>query len=133
MYALPRWQGWRHTGLMPGPGREKPKRGRPSAQGVETQVRQAVADLLTEGLPVSLEQVAARSGVSRATLYRRWSDRSSLLSWLADEPASPAIVRFLLAESLADPELARRVRETIPPDLAASAWQEWVQDPELPV
>jgi AcrR family transcriptional regulator len=57
-----------------------PPRGRPRSEKARQAVLQAAADLLLEnGLAaVSMDAVAARAGVSKATIYRWWPTKESL-------------------------------------------------------
>ncbi|MBO0894723.1 MAG: TetR/AcrR family transcriptional regulator [Acidimicrobiales bacterium] len=57
-----------------------PRRGRPRSKQSEQAILLAAADLLVErGLgAMSIEEVAARAGVGKATIYRRWSTRGTL-------------------------------------------------------
>ncbi|WP_432565270.1 TetR/AcrR family transcriptional regulator [Kineococcus sp. SYSU DK003] len=50
-------------------------------------VHRAVVELLAEGEPVTVPQVAARAGVNATSVYRRWGDVNGLL-------ADAALVRF---------------------------------------
>jgi AcrR family transcriptional regulator len=62
-----------------GPGRAP---GRPRSARADEAIIAAVIALLTEGTSVealSIEAVAARAGVGKATIYRRWSNKESLL------------------------------------------------------
>lgn len=56
--------------------------GRPRSTRADEAIIEAVLDLLTEGTPVealSIEAVAARAGVGKATIYRRWPNKEALL------------------------------------------------------
>jgi AcrR family transcriptional regulator len=56
--------------------------GRPRSARVDEAIVEAVLDLLAEGVPVdalSIEAIAARAGVGKATIYRRWSGKDALL------------------------------------------------------
>jgi AcrR family transcriptional regulator len=55
--------------------------GRPRDQTVEGKVVASTFDLLNEeGLGgLSVEGIAARAGVSKATIYRRWDSKEELL------------------------------------------------------
>jgi AcrR family transcriptional regulator len=85
--------------------------GRPRLQETDQRINQAVLDLLHEHgtRAVSIDAVAARSGVARTTIYRRYRNRSELvgaaLSDLIHGPAS--------APDLALPEKLRWVLEQI--------------------
>src|SRR5882757_5788556 len=56
--------------------------GRPRSPQADEAIIEAVLDLLAEGTPfeaLSIEAVAARAGVGKATIYRRWSSKETLL------------------------------------------------------
>ncbi len=56
--------------------------GRPRSARVDEAIIQAVVDLLTAGTTaeaLSIEAVAARAGVGKATIYRRWPNKDALL------------------------------------------------------
>jgi AcrR family transcriptional regulator len=56
--------------------------GRPRSTRADEAIIEAVLDLLTDGTPVdaiSIEAVAARAGVGKATIYRRWPNKDALL------------------------------------------------------
>ncbi|HEY2947174.1 MAG TPA: TetR/AcrR family transcriptional regulator [Micromonosporaceae bacterium] len=56
--------------------------GRPRSARVDEAIIDAVLDLLAEGTAVealSIEAIAARAGVGKATIYRRWSGKDALL------------------------------------------------------
>src|SRR5215510_2614841 len=62
------------------PERKSP--GRPRSARADEAIIEAVLDLLAEGTPaeaLSIEAVAARAGVGKATIYRRWSNKEALL------------------------------------------------------
>lgn len=62
---------------MTGP---EPRRGRPRSEEADRAILSAATELLAErGLGgMSMEEVAARAGVSKATVYRRWPSRGAL-------------------------------------------------------
>jgi len=62
-----------------GPAREH-KRGRPRSKLADSAILRAATDLLAErGLGgMSIEEVACRAGVGKATIYRRWPSRGAL-------------------------------------------------------
>jgi AcrR family transcriptional regulator len=56
--------------------------GRPRSEAAERAILDAVLSLLGEGVPygsLSMEQVAARAAVGKATVYRRWPSKESLV------------------------------------------------------
>jgi AcrR family transcriptional regulator len=61
-------------------GRAAARRGRPRSQEADRAILHAAAELLAErGLGgMSMEEVAARAGVAKTTLYRRWPSRGTL-------------------------------------------------------
>lgn len=66
--------------LAPESGRAAPRRGRPRSEQADRAIMQAAAEILAErGLSgMSIEEVAARAGVAKTTIYRRWSSRGTL-------------------------------------------------------
>ena len=62
------------------PDRKGP--GRPRSARVDEAIIAAVVELLADGTTaeaLSIEAVAARAGVGKATIYRRWSNKDALL------------------------------------------------------
>jgi AcrR family transcriptional regulator len=62
------------------PDRKGP--GRPRSARVDEAIIEAVLDLLVEGVTaeaLSIEAVAAKAGVGKATIYRRWVNKDALL------------------------------------------------------
>ena len=57
------------------------KRGRPRSKHADSAIMRAASDLLAErGLGgMSIEEVASRAGVGKATIYRRWPSRGALV------------------------------------------------------
>ncbi|MFC0528474.1 TetR/AcrR family transcriptional regulator [Phytohabitans kaempferiae] len=56
--------------------------GRPRSARADEAIIEAVLDLLAEGSTIeslSIEAIAARAGVGKATIYRRWSGKQALL------------------------------------------------------
>jgi len=96
--------------------------GRPRSREADSAILAAALDLLLErGVEAtSIEQVARRAGVTRATVYRRFPDKSQLLiatieAAYGDPPATPEIrdVEHLLTgwgHALADPRQRRLLR-----------------------
>jgi AcrR family transcriptional regulator len=63
-----------------GPAADPPRRGRPRSEKARLAILEAAAELLLErGLPaVSMDAVAERAGVSKATIYRWWRTKETL-------------------------------------------------------
>ncbi|MDG4788309.1 TetR/AcrR family transcriptional regulator [Micromonospora sp. WMMD1102] len=56
--------------------------GRPRSIRADEAIQEAALDLLAEGSSIetlSIEAIAARAGVGKATIYRRWSGKEALL------------------------------------------------------
>jgi len=56
--------------------------GRPRSTRAHEAIIDAVLDLLAEGTPlgdISIEAIAAKAGVGKATIYRRWAGKNELL------------------------------------------------------
>ncbi len=56
--------------------------GRPRSARVDEAIIESILDMLAEGTPfdgLSIEAVAARAGVGKATIYRRWPNKEALL------------------------------------------------------
>jgi len=68
---------------------EPRRRGRPRDTGVEIAVLDAaVAEITEKGLDATtMEAIAVRAGIGKATLYRRWPNKTALLHFLADQLA----------------------------------------------
>ena len=68
------------SGDIPGAPGAGPPRGRPRSQEADRAILAAAADLLAErGLAaMSIEEVAARAGVGKTTIYRRWPSKGLL-------------------------------------------------------
>jgi AcrR family transcriptional regulator len=64
----------------PGAGQAAGRRGRPRSQEADQAILAAAIQLLAErGLAgMSIEEVAARAGVAKTTIYRRWPSRGAL-------------------------------------------------------
>src|SRR5947199_5105978 len=61
---------------------ERKAPGRPRSARADEAIIEAVLDLLADGTlaeEISIEAVAARAGVGKATIYRRWSNKEALL------------------------------------------------------
>jgi AcrR family transcriptional regulator len=76
---------WGVTTTMPGAvaaDQERKSPGRPRSARADEAIIEAVLDLLADGTlaeEISIEAVAARAGVGKATIYRRWSNKDALL------------------------------------------------------
>ena len=59
----------------------EPKRGRPRSADADVAILAAALDLASEvGVrSLSMDEVAVRAGVSKATIYRRWSSKEALV------------------------------------------------------
>jgi AcrR family transcriptional regulator len=121
------------------------RRGRPRDAAVDTAVVEAVLRLLEEGVTISrlsMERIARRAGVGKATLYRRWSGKGELMLDVMrslDDPGvelagvslrddlvaclessrrravakrSSALLRNVLAQFQSDPDLWRAYHDT---------------------
>ncbi len=112
------------TNTEAGPGRETSRRpGRPRSEQAEQAIIEATLDLFAEqGFEgVCVEAVAARAGVGKATIYRRWPNKEELLLAAFGSLKSPypeakgvsvrddllAMVQVMCADK-ADPRKARR-------------------------
>jgi AcrR family transcriptional regulator len=112
------------TDTEAGPGRETSRRpGRPRSEQAEQAIIEATLDLFAEqGFEgVCVEAVAARAGVGKATIYRRWPNKEELLLAAFSSLKSPypeakgvsvrddllAMVQVMCADK-SDPRKARR-------------------------
>ncbi|MFC7528291.1 TetR/AcrR family transcriptional regulator [Actinoplanes sp. GCM10030250] len=65
-----------------GPGQERKAPGRPRNAQADEAILEAVLALLSDGqsaAAISVEAVAAKAGVGKATIYRRWPNKEALL------------------------------------------------------
>ena len=69
------------------------RRGRPRSDATHRRILEAARELLTEGsyADLRMEHVAARAGVGKAAIYRRWSSKQALAQDLLVELAGPHI------------------------------------------
>jgi AcrR family transcriptional regulator len=118
-------------------------RGRPRSEAAGSAIIQAVLELLAEGgvQALTMEGVAARAGVAKTTVYRRWRSRADLLLVGArhlkatgsvrpsgdlerdlialareivrvlDRPLARRVIPRLLADAREDPEVAAGLRD----------------------
>ncbi|WP_424215816.1 TetR/AcrR family transcriptional regulator (plasmid) [Streptomyces sp. BI20] len=66
----------------PAPPSGRPARGRPRSADSEQAILRAALDLLNEGTDlgaISINVIAARAGVGKNTVYRRWPNKDALL------------------------------------------------------
>ncbi|WP_442875136.1 TetR/AcrR family transcriptional regulator [Actinoplanes sp. NBC_00393] len=66
----------------PGAGQERKTPGRPRNAQADEAILDAVLAMLSDGqsaAAISIEAVAARAGVGKATIYRRWPNKEALL------------------------------------------------------
>lgn len=71
--------------------------GRPRNEATSQAILDAVLDLIAEQgsfLTLSMEAVAARSGASKATIYRRWSTKEEMVAAAVDSIKSPVNVEL---------------------------------------
>jgi AcrR family transcriptional regulator len=69
------------------------RRGRPRSDSTNRRILDAARELLTEGsfADFRMEHVAARAGVGKAAIYRRWSSKQALAQDVLVELAGPHI------------------------------------------
>jgi AcrR family transcriptional regulator len=86
----------------PHPGRRA--RGRPRDQRVDRSLLDAALALLAEGGPdaLTIDAVAARAGVARTTVYRRWSGKDELVLSVLDDVAARLMPAPNLGETRKD-------------------------------
>ena len=99
------------------------QRGRPRSAEADRAILNAAVDLLAErGLAaMSIEEVAARAGVGKATIYRRWSSKGLLAldafvtSFQEQQPLpdTGTLRGDLIAEAQHDPSLRAAWRERV--------------------
>ncbi|MFC7674291.1 TetR/AcrR family transcriptional regulator [Mycolicibacterium sp. GCM10028919] len=61
---------------------EVPRRGRPRSQATHAAILDAVREVLVSGgyAEVSMDRIAARAGVGKQSLYRRWASKAPLVA-----------------------------------------------------
>jgi AcrR family transcriptional regulator len=90
-------------------GTEQKQRGRPRSEKARNAILAAAAELLlAEGADtVSMDEVAERAGVSKATIYRWWPTKETLTldavlnEWESDDPRAPRETGSLRGDLLA--------------------------------
>ncbi|MFN7151392.1 MAG: TetR/AcrR family transcriptional regulator [Microthrixaceae bacterium] len=95
-----------------------PTLGRPRSEAVSRAILDATLDLVAEHGSIgaiSMDAVAARSGASKATIYRRWSSKEALVAAAVDAIKSPPELH-LPHESVRDDliRLGRSFRTSLP-------------------
>ncbi len=76
------------------PPRPRRPPGRPRSEWVSRAILRAALELLQEGVSVdalSVEAVAAKAGVGKATLYRRWPNKEAVLLDALESLAEPPV------------------------------------------
>lgn len=128
---------------------EKSGPGRPRSPATDQAILQAAMELFIQsGIEgVNVEQIAARAGVARTTVYRRWSSKEALLAQAiaaargsAEEQAAAGATELVelsrrltsaLAETVTAPEyvpLVARLIGSVPssPELMATYWDAYM-------
>jgi len=130
--------------IAAGEGAERRPPGRPRSTKVRRKILEATAELLKESgyAALSIEGVAARSGVAKTTIYRRWASLSALVvdvlveadrqwpmpvpkgrslaedlaelhaNWLEGLAGAGKVIPSLIAEAVHNPSIAEILRET---------------------
>jgi AcrR family transcriptional regulator len=119
-------------------GAGQPKRGRPRSKEADRRILRAATDVLADrGLGgMSIEEVASRAGVGKATIYRRWPSKANLAldAFLAESrewltPADTGTLRGDLQVALQ--AWVRAVTRMRVGGILAALLAETRQDPEL--
>jgi AcrR family transcriptional regulator len=73
------------------PGADAARRGRPRVAGVDESILAAALEVVGEvGIAkMSMDQLAERAGVSKATIYRRWTSKEQLVLDAIESAMSP--------------------------------------------
>jgi AcrR family transcriptional regulator len=93
-----------------------PAKGRPRSEAVSQSILEAALDLIAEHgtiTDVSVEGIAERSGVSKATIYRRWPSKEELIVTAVERLKAPipaSMPRTSLREDLL--HIANNMRKT---------------------
>lgn len=131
-----------------GPAAPAIRPGRPRDSRADEAILEAVLDLLSEGVTVdavSIEAVAARAGVGKATIYRRWSNKQAMLADAVRELKGPPpkatgsnvrerILSLLRVTAKGHDARAAKIYPCLMPevqrsDIAHQIWQEAVVEP----
>src|SRR3954467_819060 len=93
---------------------EERRPGRPRSATAALAILDAARALLCERRPrgVSMEAIAERAGVGKATLYRRWKSREELALALLEDVSTGALPVADMGDTRA--ELVALIRQTIP-------------------
>lgn len=120
--------------------------GRPRSTRAHEAIIDAIIDMMAEGVTVdglSIEAVAARAGVGKATIYRRWSNKQEMLTEtmrvLKGPPPAPAgdtarerILSLLRPMAHGDERAAKvfpcMLPEILRSDEAYGLWQTFVEE-----
>ena len=120
------------------PDTQAPRRGRPRDARCDQAILHATLDMLAEGgaAHLSIDAVAARAGVGKATIYRRWSSKEALVldalgstdTSLVDSPDTGGLRTDLEAYFDA---LLERLRESEGSDVLPHLIEAACYDPEV--
>jgi AcrR family transcriptional regulator len=95
--------------------------GRPRSTRADEAITEAVLELLAEGTPVdalSIEAVAARAGVGKATIYRRWPGKQELVFDSIGRSSDTRVVKIiscLVPEMHRNPESYEAYQQVVEP------------------
>jgi AcrR family transcriptional regulator len=81
------------SAASPGPSDRRGRRGRPRSDSTDRRILDAARRILAEESfsDLRIEHVAARAGVGKATIYRRWRSKEELAQAVLSELAGPHI------------------------------------------
>jgi AcrR family transcriptional regulator len=135
-------EGSARTGQKPTPSRTR--RGRPRDPGVDAAIRAATMDLLGEigYARLTMDEVAVRAGVAKASLYLRWPNKVALVAdglqqraqavpQIPDTGTLPGDMRAFLVALLRARESASRAISAVTGEIASNpelrtAWRQGV-------
>ena len=127
----------RHRASLPTKSPNRPGPGRPRSGSVDRALREAArAEFVEHGYrAMSMESIAARAGVSKVSLYRRWPSKASVaadvLAQMAEHSPMPdagsleADLRALIAHAVGSPDAKAAAR------MILRTMGEIADDPEL--